>query len=90
VLDWLAARGVAPIAARVDALTHYTDVDLRGPVAIVLGSEVGGLSDAWDDPRVTPVRIPMLGAADSLNVSVAAAILLYEAVRQRLRPPSEE
>ena len=37
----------------------------------------------WDDPRVEPVRIPMLGTADSLNVSVAAAVLLYEAVRQR-------
>jgi TrmH family RNA methyltransferase len=90
LLDWLAAHGIMPIAARVDATTHYTDVDLRGPVAIVLGSEAGGLSDAWNDPRVLPVRIPMLGAADSLNVSVAAAILLYEAVRQRLQPPSEE
>ena len=56
---------------------------MRGPVAIVLGSEATGLSAAWDDPRVTPVRIPMLGTADSLNVSVAAAIMLYEAVRQR-------
>ena len=83
VLDWLAAHGVAPIAARVDADTHYTDVDLRGPVAIVLGSEADGLTEAWSDPRVTSVRIPMRGIADSLNVSVAAAVLLYEAVRQR-------
>jgi TrmH family RNA methyltransferase len=91
VLDWLAEHEIAPIAARVDATTHYTDVDLQGPVAIVLGSEADGLTRAWDDPRVTPVRIPMLGAADSLNVSVAAAILLYEAVRQRsLPPPNEE
>ncbi len=90
MLDWLAARAIVPIAARVDATTHYTDVDLRGPVAIVLGSEAAGLSDAWDDPRVVPVRIPMLGAADSLNVSVAAAILLYEAVRQRLHPMRQE
>jgi len=49
----------------------------------VLGSEAEGLHSAWDDPRVEPVRIPMRGAADSLNVSVAAAVLLYEAVRQR-------
>jgi TrmH family RNA methyltransferase len=83
VLSWLAARAITPIAARVDAQTLYSDVDLRGPVAIVLGSEAGGLTAAWDDPRVTPVRIPMRGTADSLNVSVAAAVLLYEAVRQR-------
>jgi TrmH family RNA methyltransferase len=82
-LDWLATRDIAPIAARVDAATPYTDVDMRRPVAIVLGSEATGLSASWDDPRVTAVRIPMLGAADSLNVSVAGAIMLYEAVRQR-------
>ena len=82
-LDWLTARGITPIAARVDAPAPYTDVDMRGPVAFVLGSEATGLSNGWDDPRVTPVAVPMLGTVDSLNVSVAAAILLYEAVRQR-------
>ena len=45
--------------------------------------EAGGLTAEWDDPRVTSVRIPMRGTADSLNVSVAAAVLLYEALRQR-------
>lgn len=82
-LDWLGVQGIRSIAARVDTPQLYTEVDLRGPVAIVLGSEVGGLSEAWEDARVVPVRIPMLGAADSLNVSVAAAVLLYEARRQR-------
>ncbi|HET9455926.1 MAG TPA: RNA methyltransferase [Candidatus Limnocylindrales bacterium] len=82
-IEWLAERTIRLIAARVDAPAVYTDIDLRGPIAIVLGSEATGLSSAWDDPRVTPVRIPMHGAADSLNVSVAAAVLLYEAVRQR-------
>jgi TrmH family RNA methyltransferase len=82
-LDWLTARAIRPIAARVDAPLLYSEADLRGPLAIVLGSEAGGLTDAWNDPRVTAVRIPMLGSADSLNVSVAAAIVLYEAVRQR-------
>ena len=82
-LDWLTVRAIRPIAARVDAPLLYSDADLRGPIAIVLGSEAGGLTDAWVDPRVTAVRIPMLGTADSLNVSVAAAIVLYEAVRQR-------
>jgi RNA methyltransferase, TrmH family len=83
VLGWLLARGIRPVAARVDATTPYTKADLRGPLAIVLGSEALGLSEAWDIDGVTPVTIPMRGAADSLNVSVAAAILLYEAVRQR-------
>jgi TrmH family RNA methyltransferase len=84
VLDRLAGRGLGIVAARVDADTAYTEADLRGPVALVLGNEAEGLRSAWDDPRVVPVRIPMRGAADSLNVSVAAAVLLYEAVRQRM------
>ena len=82
-LDWLTTRGITPLAARVDAAMPYTEVDMRGPVALVLGSEEMGLSGGWDDPRVTPVGIPMDGTVDSLNVSVAAAIMLYEAVRQR-------
>jgi RNA methyltransferase, TrmH family len=82
-LDWLVGHGLTPIAARVDAPEPYTGADLGGAIAIVLGSEAAGLSPTWTDPRVRPVRIPMLGTADSLNVSVAAAILLFEAQRQR-------
>jgi TrmH family RNA methyltransferase len=82
-LEWLIANGIRPVGTRVDAPKLYTEVDLRGPIAIVLGSEAGGMSDAWDQARIDSVAIPMLGAADSLNVSVAAAILLYEARRQR-------
>jgi TrmH family RNA methyltransferase len=59
------------------------DVDLSGPVAIVVGSEADGLGTRWVGDDVIGVRIPMRGAADSLNVSVAAAVLLYEARRQR-------
>jgi TrmH family RNA methyltransferase len=88
VIAWLANRHVAVVTARVDAPTLYTDVDLGGGIAIVLGSEARGLTDAWDGPDVRPVRLPMLGVADSLNVSVAAAVLLYEARRQRGAPPS--
>jgi TrmH family RNA methyltransferase len=80
----LAARGIAVVTARVDAPRLYTEVDLRGPVAIVLGSEADGLTDGWSGPGTLPVRLPMLGVADSLNVSVAAAVLLYEARRQRV------
>ena len=80
--DWLAANGIRPIATLVDAPQRYVDADLSRPIAIVLGSEAAGLSDTWRDPGVTAVSIPMAGVADSLNVSTAAAILLYEAVRQ--------
>lgn len=83
VADWLRAAGVRILATRVDATDLHVDTDLTGPVAIVLGSEADGLSDAWREPGIEGVRLPMLGAADSLNVSAAAAVLLYEAWRQR-------
>lgn len=89
-LDWLVGRGLTPIAAQVGAPASYLETDLSGPIAIVLGSEAEGLSAAWDDPRVRSIRIPMLGAADSLNVSVAAAVLLFEARRQRLARGGQE
>jgi TrmH family RNA methyltransferase len=83
VATWLRARGVRIVASRVDAARLHVDADLTGPVALVLGSEADGLSDAWRGPDVEGVRLPMLGIADSLNVSVAGAVLLYEAWRQR-------
>ena len=83
VLAWLRGRGVRVMAARVDAGRAYTDTDLTGSIAIVVGSEAEGLSDAWLAPDVEPLHLPMLGIADSLNVSVSAAVLVYEARRQR-------
>jgi RNA methyltransferase, TrmH family len=82
-LAWLRERGIRAVAARTDAARLHVEADLRGPIAIVLGSEARGLSSAWDDPDVEGVRLPMRGIADSLNVSVAGAVLLYEAWRQR-------
>lgn len=82
-LDWLRHHRLAIYAARVDASLPYTQLDYRGPTAVVLGSEAEGLSAAWTNDDVTPVRLPMLGVADSLNVSAAAAVLFYEALRQR-------
>jgi len=84
-LDWLRGHGLAIYAARVDGRVAYTEADLRGPAAIVLGSEAQGLSGVWAGDDVTPVRLPMLGVADSLNVSATAAVLFYEALRQRSR-----
>ena len=83
VRERLEREGIPMFAARVDATTVYTDADLRGPVAIVLGGEAAGLTAAWAGERVTAIRLPMLGVADSLNVSIAAAVLLFEARRQR-------
>ncbi len=81
--DWLRTRGIKVYATRVDAPRAYTDVDFTQPAAIVLGSEANGLSAAWDTSQVTAIKLPMRGAADSLNVSAAAAVLFYEALRQR-------
>jgi RNA methyltransferase, TrmH family len=83
VLAWLRGRAIRAIATRVGAATSYADVDLTGPVAIVLGAETEGLTDAWSGPGIEAVSLPMLGVADSLNVSVTGAILVYEARRQR-------
>jgi len=58
-------------------------VDMTQPIAVVVGAEQFGLSDAWMTQADELVRIPMLGQADSLNVAAAATILLYEVVRQR-------
>lgn len=80
---WLRERGVVIVAARPDADELYTEVDMRGGTAIVLGSEAAGLSPAWSGAGVTAVRLPMHGIADSLNVSTTAAVLFYEALRQR-------
>lgn len=83
ILHWLREHGLRMVAARVDAARLHTDADLTGPLAIVLGNEASGLSGAWAAPDVESLRLPMLGIADSLNVAVAGAVLLYEARRQR-------
>ncbi|MCA9107235.1 MAG: hypothetical protein KDA83_17595 [Planctomycetales bacterium] len=81
--QWLAERGIAVVAAWVDAPELYVDQDLTGPVALVVGSEAHGLSAAWQETEMRRVSLPMSGTADSLNVSTTAAILMYEAWRQR-------
>ena len=56
---------------------------MRGGTALVMGTEATGLTDIWRKAADAHIKIPMLGKLDSLNVSVSAAILLFEAVRQR-------
>lgn len=85
VVDWLGRRSIPIVATLVDAETPYTDADLTGPLAIAFGSEATGLTAPWRTPGVSGIRLPMLGIADSLNVSVSAAVVLYEARRQRDR-----
>jgi len=82
-LEILKTHGVAVAAATPHAEKEFTKAKLNGPLAIAVGSEQYGLSNLWMDQADIQVRIPMLGIADSLNVSAAATLLLYEAVRQR-------
>ena len=83
VRAWLRARGIRTVATTPAATRLYSDADLRGPLAVVMGSEQYGLSDFWLKEADEPVRIPMAGQADSLNVAMATIITLFEAVRQR-------
>lgn len=83
VEQWLRERGIRTVVTTPAAEKIYSDVDLRGPLAVVMGSEQYGLSDFWLKLADVPVRIPMAGQADSLNVAMATIITLFEAVRQR-------
>jgi TrmH family RNA methyltransferase len=83
-LQWIRERELAVFAARPDAATNYLDADFRGGCAIVMGSEAAGLPDEWGGPDVQPIRLPMAGVGDSLNVAATAAVLFYEVRRQRV------
>lgn len=83
VLAWLHLRQIQVVAATPAATATYASVDLRGPIAIAVGAEDVGLSTAFLARADVTVRIPMVGRVNSLNVSASAALLLYEAVRQR-------
>ena len=81
--DFLKSNHIPMLAATPHAEKIYTEVDMTGPVAIVVGTEQYGLTELWMKHADLPVRIPMLGKIDSLNVATATTILLYEAARQR-------
>lgn len=83
VVSWLANHRIQPCVTRVDAEQTYDAYDFRKPTAIVLGSEAWGVSDLWKAFPRHAIRLPMLGHADSLNVAATAAVLFYEANRQR-------
>jgi TrmH family RNA methyltransferase len=76
-------KGIQILTAQLQDSKLYYDTPMTGPTAIVMGTEATGLTDQWRRAADAHIRIPMLGRLDSLNVSVSAAILLFEAVRQR-------
>ena len=80
---WLKSHNIQVVAATPSATEEFTDANLSGPVAIVVGTEQLGLSDLWMQAADIRVKIPMRGIADSLNVAMATTLLLYEALRQR-------
>ena len=82
-IDWLKSRGIRILTAQLQDSSWYYDTDMTGGTALVMGTESTGLTDVWRRAADAHIRIPMLGRLDSLNVSVSAAILLFEAVRQR-------
>lgn len=82
-IRWLKERNIRIYTAQLQDSEWYYDTDMTGGTAIVMGTEATGLTDVWRKAADAHIKIPMLGRLDSLNVSVSAAILMFEAVRQR-------
>lgn len=82
-IAFLKKLGIQILTAQLQDSHLYYDIDMKKPTAIVMGTEATGLTSQWRRAADAHIRIPMLGSLDSLNVSVSAAILMYEAVRQR-------
>ena len=84
-LEWLKSRKMRVLAATPSADALFTGVDMQGPLAIAVGTEDKGLTDFWMDNADLRVKIPMAGRVNSLNVSIATALMTYEAIRQRTK-----
>jgi len=82
-IAFLKQRQIKILTAQLQDSYEYYDYDMRPATAIVMGTEATGLTQQWREAADAHIQIPMLGRLDSLNVSVSAAILMYEAVRQR-------
>ncbi len=83
VAAFLSERAIGSVATSPTATTTFTDLDLTAPTAFIVGAEHAGLDGFWLESADACVRIPMHGTGDSLNVATSAAVLLYEAMRQR-------
>lgn len=82
-ITWLKERGYTLLTTYMDTAGSWTDLPLDVPAAVALGTEATGLSDIWRGQAAANLRIPMLGEIDSLNVSTAAALIMYEMLRQQ-------
>jgi TrmH family RNA methyltransferase len=82
-VEWLRGHDFTVFLADTDDAKNYRDYRYRGRTAFVLGAERYGIPKAWYQPDFYRVFVPMLGTADSLNVSISAAVLLYEARAQK-------
>ena len=83
VIDFLKSSGIDIFCAALSASKNYLEVDFTGPTAIVVGTESTGLTENWLQNSTQNIVIPMQGEIDSMNVSVSAAIIVFEAIRQR-------
>ncbi|MGC1243579.1 MAG: RNA methyltransferase [Chryseosolibacter sp.] len=82
-LLWLKKNNIVPYSTYLKASRPYHTVDYTKPCAIVMGTEATGLSETWTTEAQNPIIIPMSGRIDSMNVSTAAAVIIFEARRQR-------
>jgi TrmH family RNA methyltransferase len=82
-LSWLKMKKIKPYGTALTATQLYHRTDFRQASAIIMGSEATGLSKIWLEGANQLIKIPMMGKIDSMNVSVSAAIVIYEAMRQR-------
>ena len=83
IISWLKTNKIKIFAATPNTDKFYTEPDYRGATAIVIGTEHEGLSDRWLQAAGKKIKIPLQGKIDSLNAAVSAAIIIYEALRQR-------
>ena len=82
-ITWLKKRQIRIFGTALTATHYYHETDFTGPAAIVMGSEAYGLTRIWLDQADDLVKIPMNGRIDSMNVSASAAVVIFEAMRQR-------
>jgi RNA methyltransferase, TrmH family len=82
-IAWMRAAGIKMFGTALTATHYYHDADFSQPAAIIMGSEANGLSNTWLEGADDLIKIPMMGKIDSMNVSASAAIVIFEAMRQR-------
>lgn len=83
IFSWLKDKNISIVATVVDTSKNYTEINYKKGIALLMGEEHLGLSKEWQEKADEKVKIPMKGLVNSLNVSVSASIVIYEALRQR-------